>query len=91
MDTIRAKELLSALADGMDPFTGELFPPNHICNHPDIIRALHHILSSTQDAKKGANTPNAGKSWPQAEQDKLVDEFETLRHCQRARKKPGRN
>ena len=75
MDTIRAKELLSALADGMDPFTGVLFPPNHICNHPDIIRALHHILSSTRDAKKGANTPNAGKSWPQAEQDKLVDEF----------------
>ena len=61
MDTIRAKELLSALADGMDPFTGELFPPNHICNHPDIIRALHHILSSTQDAKKRGEHPKRRK------------------------------
>mgnify|MGYP005772577057 CR=1 FL=1 len=29
MDIARAKELLSALADGIDPFTGELLPQNH--------------------------------------------------------------
>ena len=28
MDIVRAKELLSALADGIDPFTGELLPQN---------------------------------------------------------------
>lgn len=75
MDIARAKELLSALADGIDPFTGELFPRDHICNHPDIIRALHQVLSSVQEVNKGTSTPNAGKPWAQAEQDKLVDEF----------------
>ena len=37
MDITRAKELLSALADGIDPFTGELLPQNHVCNQPEMI------------------------------------------------------
>lgn len=57
MDIARAKELLTALADGIDPFTGELFPRDHICNHPDIIRALHQILGSTQEIKKAPVRP----------------------------------
>ena len=77
MDIARAKELLTALADGIDPFTGELFPRDHICNHPDIIRALHQILGSTQEIKNRPSAPNAGKPWPRPEQDHLVDEF----HC----------
>ncbi len=75
MDIARAKELISALADGIDPFTGELFPQDHICNHPDIIRALHKVLDLTQEIEKATNTPNAGKPWTQAEQEKLTDEF----------------
>lgn len=45
MDIARAKELLSALADGIDPFTGELLPQNHVCNQPDMIRAFHEVLN----------------------------------------------
>lgn len=41
MDIARAKEIVSALADGIDPFTGEILPRDHICNHPDMIRALY--------------------------------------------------
>lgn len=31
MDIMRAKELLSDLADGIDPFTGELLPQEKCC------------------------------------------------------------
>ena len=41
MDIERAKELLSALADGVDPLTGEVLDRDNVCNKPEIIRALH--------------------------------------------------
>ena len=36
MDIQRAKELLTALADGLDPLTGEVLPSDHVCNKGDI-------------------------------------------------------
>ena len=91
MDIVRAKEIVSALADGIDPFTGEFFPRDHICNHPDIIRALHQILGSLPESKKGVGAPNAGKPWSQAEQDKLVDEFHSGMKSSEIAKEHGRS
>ena len=61
MDIVRAKELLSALADGIDPFTGELLPQNHVCNQPEMIRAFHEILNVIPPPKKKSLPRNAGK------------------------------
>ena len=91
MDIARAKELLSALADGVDPFTGELFPRDHICNHPDIIRAFHQVLGAAPETKKGSSAPNAGKPWQQAEQDKLVEEFHAGMKISAIAKEHGRS
>ena len=44
MDLQRAKELLSGLADGVDPLTGEVLPEDHVCNKAEIIRAFHCVL-----------------------------------------------
>lgn len=76
MDIARAKELLSALADGIDPFTGELFPQNHVCNQPEMIRAFHEILNAIPAEKKKNLPQNAGKPWTDIEEDKLLDEFD---------------
>ena len=91
MNLARAKELLTALADGIDPFTGKTLPQDHICNHPDMIRALHQILGSIQDIKKSPSAPNAGKPWSQAEQDKLVDEFRSGMKISAMAKEHGRS
>ena len=40
MDLQRAKELLSGLADGVDPLTGEVLPEDHVCNKAEIIREI---------------------------------------------------
>lgn len=59
MDTARAVELLSALADGIDPFTGELLPEDHVCNQPEMIRAFHEPLNIVPSPKRKKQPCNA--------------------------------
>ena len=77
MDLTRAIELLSVLADGVDPFTGELLPQNHVCNQPEMIRAFHEILNVIPSSKKKCPPRNAGKPWTEIEEEKLLDEFDS--------------
>lgn len=77
MDITRAKELLSALANGIDPFTGELLPQNHVCNQPEMIRAFHEVLNVISLPKKKSQPRNAGKPWTDIEEEKLLDEFDS--------------
>ena len=44
MDINRATELLLALADGIDPITGNRLPDESVYNNPEIIRAIHCLL-----------------------------------------------
>ena len=76
MDIVRARELLSVLADGVDPFTGEILPQNHVCNQPEMIRAFHEILRTVPPQRKKDSPCNAGKPWTAEEEEKLLDEFE---------------
>lgn len=46
MDILRAKEIIEGLANGVNPLTGEVLAPEDSCNQPDVIRALHAILSA---------------------------------------------
>lgn len=76
MDTARAIELLSALADGVDPFTWEVLSQDHVCNQPEMIRAFHELLKVNSSSKKKALPSNAGKPWTEIEEEKLLDEFD---------------
>lgn len=74
MDIERAKELISTLADGVDPLTGEVLGNDHVCNQPEIIRAMHVVLRELekQPKKKTSNLPeNAGKPWTKEEDEEL--------------------
>ena len=46
MDIIRAKEIVSALAEGVDPTTGEILPEDSVYNKGDVVRALYAVLSA---------------------------------------------
>lgn len=55
MDIIRAKEIVTALAEGIDPTTGEMLPDDSVCNKAEIVRALYAVLGgcgSTEQVKK---------------------------------------
>ena len=76
MDIIRAKEIVSALAEGIDPTTGEVLPDNSVYNKGDVVRALYTVLNHLDKDKSKKYMPsNAGKPWTEIEDDKLRDEY----------------
>ena len=73
MDIVRAKEIISALAEGVDPTTGEVLPDNSVCNKGEIVRAFYAILNHLDEKKPKKNLPaNAGKPWTNEDEDLLV-------------------
>ena len=80
MDIEQATAIVTALADGHDPYTGEvLTDPVH--QHPQTIRALYVALSGLelkrQRDKRLANMPpRHGTPWTTEEDDRLVEGFE---------------
>ena len=74
MDITKAKGIVSALAEGIDPITGEILPENHICNNADVVRALYALLHQESTTKKKNNYENSGKKWTE-EDDKLLKEL----------------
>ena len=78
MDIVRAVEVLSILADGINPITGEILPDSDICNQVEVVRALHKVLSYLNNAEisPGKNKPeNAGKPWTDSEKENLEEEY----------------
>ena len=74
MDINRAKEIISALAEGVDPTTGEVLPDNSVCNKGEIVRAFYAILNHLDEKKPKKNSPaNAGKPWTKEDEDLLID------------------
>ena len=63
MDIIRAKELLTMLADGVNPLTGEVLSDEDSCNQVEIVRALNVALRvmESQSKRRNSSPPeNAG-------------------------------
>ena len=74
MDINRAKEIISALAEGVDPTTGEILPDDSVCNKSEVVRALHIVLSSLNAKKPKRSLPeNAGKPWSKDEEERLKE------------------
>ena len=77
MDIQRAKELLTALADGLDPLTGEVLPSDHVCNKGDIVRALHCVLEALPRGQKKPLQANNGKPWTEKADQELCSLFDS--------------
>ena len=52
MELREAQSIVKALAQGVDPNTGEVFPPDSPYNEPRIIRALFALHEFIQQARK---------------------------------------
>ena len=77
MDVIRAKEILSALADGVNPLTGEILPPEDSCNQAEVVRARHAALANLNVPKQKKVPENAGKPWTAEEDAQLRGEMQS--------------
>lgn len=56
MDKDRAIEILRHLADGVDPFTGEVLGPDGPLQHPDAVRAMFVAIDALNAS--AASTPD---------------------------------
>ena len=68
MDINRAKEIIEALAEGIDPTTGELLSEDHVCNKGEVVRAFYSVLETLDKKRKKALPENAGKVWTNEEE-----------------------
>jgi hypothetical protein len=86
MEKQAAMHIVSTLAQGIDPHTGESFPADSPYQHPDTVRALFQAVQAMADpATARARLPsagipeNAGKPWSDEEDKTLADAFDTGR------------
>jgi len=85
MERDKALGILKGLADGIDPSTGEQFPPGSPYQHPDTVRALYYAVQSLENPVRAGehsatqkNQPeNAGRPWSDEEELQLGKAFES--------------
>jgi hypothetical protein len=83
METQAAIQIIQALAQGVDPHTGETLPSTGPYQHPDTVRALFHAAQTlagpvgtrARTAHQGAPA-NAGKPWTDGEDAALAERFD---------------
>lgn len=68
MEAEQAHEIIQALADGKDPYTGETLPTSSVYQHADTVRALYLALEGLDRLKRSkARTaegpPMSGQAW----------------------------
>ena len=80
MKTLEALEVIEVLADGVNPFTGEVFAEDSPYQNPKVIRALHKAIEllrkTAQKEKRRRNLPErVGIPWDDGESELLVKRF----------------
>jgi len=101
MEAERAAHIFRALADGVDPFTGEVVDNHSPLQNPECIRALFAAVEALQgrasDRNKRAErnrelANRVGKPWNEREDEELTERFDAgwnvadlARHHQRTR------
>jgi hypothetical protein len=82
MEEARAHAIVSALANGVNPLTGELFSFDSPYQSPDVIRALYCAVRALEGAGRrrmrgqGSESNNAGKPWTEEEDRQLLSAFD---------------
>ncbi len=81
MDEAQALGIIRPLADGVDPTTGEAFPPDSPYQQSPIVRALLAAAQALEEAgerrRRHNRLPaNAGQPWSDSEDARLAEGFD---------------
>ncbi len=81
MEITKTLEIIKALSQGVDPHTGEIYPPDSPYKHPDTVRALFEAIHALEKmlgrSKRQESLPeNAGKAWSTEEDNLLTEQFD---------------
>ena len=89
MELTTALNNVEALANGIDPTTGEVFQPDSPYHQPEVIRALYTVLHAAKQRHKVKKTKaqkqeenqarglpkNAGLPWTEQGRAELIEQF----------------
>ncbi|MCG9761542.1 MULTISPECIES: hypothetical protein [Pseudoalteromonas] len=89
MDISTALKNMEALANGIDPTSGEVLPDTSPYNNPEVIRSLFTVVGALKQSKKGKKSveqkqqeniskglpKNAGLPWTEEERKRLTHAF----------------
>ena len=88
MDEMKTVAILSALAKGVNPSTGEVFSADSPYQHADVVRALFAAVeqfkrsappsheTSPKPQPRAGMPSNVGKPWSEEEDRRLLAEFD---------------
>lgn len=80
MDDSKALDIVTALANGVDPMTGEALAEDSIYQASDVIRALYLAMQALQARRhrrvRSSVISNAGKPWTEEEEQRLLAQFD---------------
>jgi hypothetical protein len=83
MEEDKARTIVAALANGVDPGTGIALAADSVFQSPDVVRALMcamRALEASGSRRDRSDLPaNAGKPWSSEEDERLLAEFDAGR------------
>jgi hypothetical protein len=96
MSNERSLEVPDLLARGIDPTSGEGFPPDSPYQNADVVRALHDGITALQHAGKAParkkHAPEkAGRSWTKNEDKTLLQKYSSGMQVNDLAKRHGRS
>ena len=87
MEQTQALAIVRSLANGVDPESGEVFPPQSVYQRPQIVRALYEAGSALErverfERRKTELPAKTGQPWTEDEDRKLLAAFDAGRGLQ---------
>src|SRR5216683_1573687 len=84
MDSVQALAVVRSLANGVDPESGEVFPPESAYQRPLVVRALYEAASAIErfERRKAQLPQKTGEPWSEDEDRKLLAAFDAGRALQ---------
>ena len=76
MELHEAITTIRALADGLNPATGEALDANEACRQPQSVKALNRALGAllAQQDREKRNPANGGRAWSRVEDQQVCAE-----------------
>jgi hypothetical protein len=87
MQSAQALAVVRSLANGVDPESGEVFPPESAYQRPQVVRALYQAATALEridrfERRKAQMPAKTGEPWSEDEDRKLLAGFDAGRALQ---------
>src|SRR6266581_2087599 len=87
MDQAQALAVVRSLANGVDPESGEVFPPESAYQRPQVVRALYEASTALErierfERRRAQMPAKTGEPWSEDEDRKLLAAFDAGRALQ---------